>query len=132
MRVRSDLGPGLDEFGEERWLYAVRASGDLPPLDGWTAQAGAKGERVPQILAGGPTITVTEAGHSTTNGTYNYLEMHNGKPALQKVGSDVSLPHSLMSTPPHLLLRLTCLHESNNIPDGCHRGESTSTRGTGG
>eukprot|EP01048_Picozoa_sp_COSAG05_P003612 COSAG05_NODE_171_length_15032_cov_41.734561_7_plen_254_part_00 len=34
------------------------------------------------------TITITGAGHSRTNGTYKYHEMHNGKPAFQKQGGD--------------------------------------------
>jgi len=46
----------MDQFDEERWLYAAPCADDLPPVGpdrGWTTRAGAAGSMaVPQLSAG--------------------------------------------------------------------------------
>merc|ERR1719199_1490166 len=37
--VISDLGPGMNDFSEDRWLYKVASSADTPPSTGWTVDA---------------------------------------------------------------------------------------------
>jgi hypothetical protein len=37
--VLSDVGPNMDSFAEDEWLYEVESSADTPPLTGWVAVA---------------------------------------------------------------------------------------------
>ena len=47
--VMSDLGDGRDNWDESRWIYAVEASGPLPPLSGWKSRNGK--DPVPTLAA---------------------------------------------------------------------------------
>ena len=74
--------------------YKQTSGGDKPPERGW--ERASQGEGSPPTLkytVGGSgrvpedvVIRISRAGFDKANGTYKYLEMHDGKPAFQKQG----------------------------------------------